>query len=285
MGKRVFITSMVLALNAVSGVAIWQLGTGGMVLSWFGALMASLPLPLALNYWLVSKRTSRTSAGFPLVVWPTAAGSVLAALPLLGVGGPGSWLAAVLAAASLGSVLAYVYWYSVFGRAPSAALAVGQRLPQFVLENTAGVEVCSSSFVGSPSVLMFYRGNWCPLCMAQIKEIAALYRELDARGAKVRLVSPQPHDNTQQLAARFDVPFDFLVDRDNRAATALGIASPDGIPVGLELMGYETQTVMPTVVITDAEGTILMCDETDNYRVRPEPETFLRVLDAHAAGA
>jgi hypothetical protein len=36
---------------------------------------------------------------------------------------------------------------------------------------------------------------------------------------------------------------------------------------------------MPTVIITDEQGKIIFADLTDNYRVRPEPETFLRVLD------
>ena len=39
---------------------------------------------------------------------------------------------------------------------------------------------------------------------------------------------------------------------------------------------------LPTVIITDAKGKIVFADLTDNYRVRPEPETFLKVIDALA---
>jgi hypothetical protein len=35
---------------------------------------------------------------------------------------------------------------------------------------------------------------------------------------------------------------------------------------------------MPTVIITDPDGTILFADETDNYRVRPEPGLFLEIV-------
>ena len=31
-------------------------------------------------------------------------------------------------------------------------------------------------------------------------------------------------------------------------------------------------------IIVDANGTILFSDQTDNYRVRPEPETFFQAL-------
>jgi len=37
---------------------------------------------------------------------------------------------------------------------------------------------------------------------------------------------------------------------------------------------------MPTVIITDEDGKFLFSDETDNYRVRPEPELFLEILRA-----
>jgi hypothetical protein len=40
---------------------------------------------------------------------------------------------------------------------------------------------------------------------------------------------------------------------------------------------------MPTVIIVDKEGKILWTHETDNYRVRPEPETFLQVLQENSA--
>ena len=104
--------------------------------------------------------------------------------------------------------------------------------------------------------------------------------QLDQRGAQVVLISPQPHANTRELAARFEVPFRFLVDSNSRTARALGIVHEFGVPAGVE--GYEPDTVMPTAVITDAEGTILLSHQTDNYRIRPEPTTFLQVLDAAA---
>jgi hypothetical protein len=39
------------------------------------------------------------------------------------------------------------------------------------------------------------------------------------------------------------------------------------------------------VVITNARGEILFADLTDNYRVRPEPSTFVEVLNDHGIPA
>lgn len=114
--------------------------------------------------------------------------------------------------------------------------------------------------------------------VAQVRELAASYRELAAAGARVVLVSPQPAGETAKLAERFDASMDFVVDEGNRAARALGIADAGGTPAGLGVLGYDSETVLPTVVIVDRDGVILFSDQTDNYRVRPEPAMYLEVL-------
>jgi peroxiredoxin len=141
-----------------------------------------------------------------------------------------------------------------------------------------GVSVSSQSILGKPALCMFYRGNWCPLCMAQVKEIAGRYRELSDLGVQVILVSPQPHKNTASLAAKFDVPFTFLTDSGNKVGDVLDIAMANGLPAGMEVLGYDSDTVLPTVIATDANGKILFADQTDNYRVRPESDIFISIF-------
>jgi peroxiredoxin len=173
----------------------------------------------------------------------------------------------------------YVFWYSRFGKRSSDILEVGLQLPDFELEDGAKNKIKSFSFKGNPVIFMFYRGNWCPICMAQIKELVQQYKALEKRGAQIVLVSPQPHHFTKGLAKKFDVNFNFLVDVNNKVAKQLGIFHKNGLPAGMQVLGYDTDTVMPTLVITDKNGKILFVDLTDNYRVRPEPEVFLQILD------
>ncbi len=278
--KAVFISTFVTFVIACSGYAAWR-AFEGPALPWVGVLLTTLPMTVFFVRLYVAGDVARTS--------PRLHG--LIALAALGVAfggasffvGDGDPLALVLALIGLSALITYSYWYSSLPRPTNAALRVGQPLPAFQLETEDAQVVDSSSFLGRPLVLLFYRGNWCPLCMAQIREVAALYRELEARGAQVVLASPQPHDNTRGLAAKFDVPFRFLVDRDHAAAKRLGIFAEDGLPAGLQALGYDSDTVWPTVVVTDGEGRVLMADLTDNYRVRPEPSTFLEVLDRAGA--
>ncbi len=176
--------------------------------------------------------------------------------------------------------VAYIKWYSVFnGRNDNEALKVGKQLPEFLLENPQGNEVTSASFIGKPAIYLFYRGNWCPLCMAQIKEISEQYKELEKRHVSTILISPQPHKYTQNLAEKFNIGFKFLADKENKVAKQLGIFAKMGIPAGFQMLGYDSDTVLPTVIITDSTNKIIFTDLTDNYRVRPEPEPFLKVID------
>lgn len=63
-------------------------------------------------------------------------------------------------------------------------------------------------------------------------------------------------------------------------ARRLGIEHVGSVPFMMEPLGYGSESVLPTVLIVDPAGTIIFADLTDNYRVRPEPSTFLAALDA-----
>jgi len=179
----------------------------------------------------------------------------------------------------LGWVL-YLKWYSIFkDRKSNKVLKVGSQLPNFELQDYKKNKINTSEFLGNPSIFLFYRGNWCPLCMAQIKEIASQYKELEKRNVNTVLISPQPHDYTKSLAKKFNVNFNFLVDQGNKVAKQLDIFSKNGIPMGFQTLGYDSDTVLPTIIITNEQGRIIFADLTDNYRVRPEPEIFLKILD------
>lgn len=174
----------------------------------------------------------------------------------------------------------YLKWYSAFDNRNNSILKLGNTLPTFELEDADKNTISNSSFLGNPIIYLFYRGNWCPLCMAQIKEIAAEYKELEQRGVNMVLISPQPHAYSKNLAEKFKLKFKFLTDVNNTVAKQLNIFAENGIPTGFQALGYDSDNVLPTIIITDANGKIVFADLTDNYRVRPEPETFLKVIDA-----
>lgn len=244
-------------------------------IAWVGAAIAALPLPIILAR-LMLLSVERTSENLPVMLALAAAGTLIAGWEQF-VEGTTGWGPMVVSLSAVSILSLYIFWYSRFGRIASASLSVGSKLPDFELPDSNGEIFRTADLSGSPAVLMFYRGNWCPLCMAQIKEIASRYNELGSMGVSVVLISPQPDEQSHRLAAKYDVPFRFLIDKENKVAEPLGVALKNGVPIGLP-GGYGPDTVLPTLVVTNASGTIVFSDQTDNYRVRPDPDVFLSIL-------
>ena len=275
--KSIYVMVYIMGANAIAMWSIYQLYTGGIGFGWAGVLLAWLPGALFFNYITLTQSLPRTTANLPVLSFLILSGAVLT---IIGWGqnpeaGP---LPLVLGITGVLGWSLYLFWYSRYAGREGTELRPGKPLPEFTLEDEEGRKVNSRQFLGNPALFLFYRGNWCPLCMAQIKEIAAQYKQLADHGVQIVLISPQPHKHTQKLAQRFEVPFIYLVDAGNKVARQLKLLAQNGLPFGMQLLGYDSDTVMPTVVITDAEGKIIFADLTDNYRVRPEPETFMRVL-------
>jgi peroxiredoxin len=280
--KSIFVSTYMMAAMVIMVIAGRSLWISGDYLTWGGVLLVTVPFVMVLSWIMVFKNIARTSAHFPVLIALATAGLVFSGWGYLR---GGSLEAPFLAALGWIGFIAYVYWYSSFGDRCSESLQAGQALPAFDVRNVADEVMSSASLFDKPTIWIFYRGNWCPLCMAQIKELVAQYQQIHELGVRVALISPQPHKFTMGTAKKFDVPFYFLTDEGNAAARMLGIAHEDGLPMGMQVLGYDSESVMPTVIITAAGGNILWTHQTDNYRVRPEPAVYLRVLRESGLGS
>ncbi len=279
LAKSMYISTYMMLAMIVAGYAIWMLRLGGNPIGWSGVLLTVAPIMMVIGWLMMFKSSARTSAHFPLLGVLAALGSLMAALAVVSsAAGP---LVLALALSGLVGFIIYAYWYSSFGRQSSVVLKVGQTLPNFSVLDTDRKAISAKELTGRAAIFLFFRGNWCPLCMAQIKELVKQYKEIGDNGVSVSLISPQPHRNTIGLAKKFGVDFNFLTDDRNKAARALGIAAPNGLPFGMQMVGYRSETVLPTVIITDQNSKIIWVHETDNYRVRPDPDVYIGVLRQH----
>lgn len=281
--KSIFISLYMTGLFLMTFHASLMLLSSGFNLAGFGALLAvSLPAGFfgyaIIN--LVIKNMPRATLGMKLITMGSAIGCAIAIYTAITTENIQS-LTVIYALTGFFGWVAYDKWYSYQGSGKSSVLTVGSKLPSFDVEDGNGKTLNSESFRGKPTLIIFYRGNWCPFCMSQIKKIASRYRELADKGVRIALISPQPHKFTRNLAKRFNVPFTFLVDVGNKAARKLDIAAIGGLPASMEIFGFHSDTVRPTAIIMDKECKIIYADLTEDYRVRPEPDAFLRVLEEH----
>ncbi len=268
--KRAFVLPWLALCALASAHSLWSIAVliPTLQLGWLGAFIATAA-PLLFMIRLAKTKKARASSYLPLELSAALLGSALAYYF-----GPSL---ALLYAAGIGllGTLLYVFWYSSFNRHINEQLAVGQQLPPFRLRSTKG-QFFTPTQAGSPSVILFIRGAWCPLCVAQVRELSERYERIAELGAQVFVVAAQSQAQSEALAEQFDVPLIFCIDDNNTVANELGLLHAAGTPLGMS--AYESDTLYPTVIITNSAGKIIYSDQTDNYRVRPDPQLFLDVL-------
>jgi peroxiredoxin len=173
----------------------------------------------------------------------------------------------------------YVFWYSNLERPKAIGIEVGEKIPDLKLVRYDRKKLTTENFVGRPAMYLFYRGNWCSLCLSQLTEISEEFHEFYDRGISIICISPQPEEETQKLAVTNPHQMNFMVDSSCEIAKQLGICHERGLPMGLEVMGYDSDTVYPTIIITDSKGIIVYTHQTNNHRVRPTIDELIHVLD------
>lgn len=266
-----------------SATEVWQTGWSA---AWTGALLACAALPAFLLSFVLSGGTARTAPRLPFVQIVAIFGLLLAMYgairerDFIALSGLLPFLVALLGVIILEW---YVFVFSRYGRKKSSSIVVGLALPELVLETLEGAQVKSREFEGSNTLMVFFRGNWCPLCMAQLRELRSRADRLAASCVQVKLISNQSVERSRELARKLELPdhFQILHDRGLRAAKALSIEDIGGAPGGMR--GYPADTVMATVIALDVGGLVMFGDETDNYRVRPHPDQFIPCFEEQDA--
>lgn len=171
-------------------------------------------------------------------------------------------------------VILYTEWYA---KLKINTIQIKQ-MPTCPLYSTDGQEISTSNYAEQDVLWVFFRGNWCPICVAQIKQLAKSYQQLADKGINVVMVSPQSQAQSAQIAKDIQAPITFVQDAHNQLARQLNIVDEHGLPMGLQVLGYESAVPMPTVLLT-RKNQIVWQHQTDDYRIRPEPEVFLRLIE------
>ena len=140
-----------------------------------------------------------------------------------------------------------------------------------------GNPIRSVQVVGSPTVMLFVRGNWCPFCTRQVEGLTRHYKDIVDLGAKLIFVTPKPLETTRRVAEFFEVEFEFWMDNELTAANQLGLVMFAAVP-GESQKEYGTDTVWPTALVIDAAGIIRYSKLSRMVIDRPDPKLLLNEL-------
>jgi peroxiredoxin len=199
--------------------------------------------------------------------WPFEAAGVALALALARstVGRRTSSAGALKAVLPTVAVVAGVIALSVFARGPHQRLPAAPpellartTLPAFVARDSSGRRVTNASLIGSPTVVVVYRGAWCPYCRKQLAVLADEARRFASTPVKVVAVSPDPPAKLAELEDSLEIPYTLLSDSEQNLAS-LCVSSSH------------------CVLVADRKGTLRWGAFTDNWR---EPPRYGAILQA-----
>lgn len=166
-----------------------------------------------------------------------------------------------------------------------APLLNGQFVPDVIIQTAFGKDIRLLDMVESrPSVVLFYRGGWCPYCNRQMAGLVEVEQQILSLGYQIIVISP---DSPQRLAEQqIDSEFDVVRLSDTKLAAirAFGLAYfvPENTAKNLQdWMGAKvvmpdgtekTALPVPAAYIVDRTGLIKFQYVNPNYKVRIEPQ-------------
>jgi peroxiredoxin Q/BCP len=129
-------------------------------------------------------------------------------------------------------------------------LNMGDRAPDFTLQDQNGNTVSLSDFLGQRVVLYFYPKDNTPGCTRQACAFGGLYGEFKNKGVEVIGISKDSVKSHAGFAARQNLPFILLSDPDRVAIEAYGVWQEK------KQYGKVSMGVVRTTYLIDEEGKI-----------------------------
>lgn len=169
-----------------------------------------------------------------------------------------------------------------------APLLPGMTLKNTCLEDSNKQRICTDTLLSDkPTVLIVYRGGWCPYCSAQLNRIQKIESSLKSMGYQLIAVSPDSNKSTSTLQKSGAVSYQLLTDNKMALSKSLGLAyfldkkteaiyrDKLGVPF-IDTNGDPRVSLpVPAVYILDKNATVHFQYVNPNFRLRLNEKVLL----------
>ncbi|TWU06138.1 peroxiredoxin-like family protein [Stieleria varia] len=166
----------------------------------------------------------------------------------------------------------------------------GTQIPDATLWDAKGEETTLKRLTeGKTTVLVFFRGGWCPICTRHTAQLIKAYPQIQSKGAQLVAISPDSPASTSNNKAKNSIPFAIYSDSDLKASKAFGLAFQvddatvkkyKGFGIDLESASGRDHHALPipAVYIVDATGKIVFAHSDLDYKNRLDPASIIEKL-------
>ena len=166
-------------------------------------------------------------------------------------------------------------------------LAVGDSVPDGTLSTIKGQKIGFKKLIGEkPSVVIFYRGGWCPFCNLQMGQLVTIEPELEKMGYQLLAISPDKPQKLEESLGKHHINYTLLSDRTMELTRKFGLAYQVGRETltkmqnrGISLDSSTGNALhllpVPAAYMVDQEGVIRFVYYNADIKVRVNPDTLL----------
>ncbi len=165
-----------------------------------------------------------------------------------------------------------------------APLLIGEKIPEFTLKTAENADVNLSELLKKKkTVLVFYRGGWCPYCNLHLQALAGAEKQIIDSGYQIIAVSPDSPENLKITEEKDKVKYTLLSDSKGELIKAVGIAYqvPENYKsvINVHSKGINTSLLpVPSVFVVNTEADILFEYISPDIKQRISTELLVSVL-------
>lgn len=160
-------------------------------------------------------------------------------------------------------------------------ISVGMKAPDAMLRTVEGKDTTLKEVIkGKKTVLIFYRGGWCPFCNRHLAEVAQVEGDLHNMGYQVIGISPDQPEKLKAMIDKNKLNYKLFSDSKAESLKAFGVAYrideetfntyKDKYNLNLEEWSGQNHHILPvpSVFILDKGGVIRFVHSNPDYKVR-----------------
>lgn len=150
-------------------------------------------------------------------------------------------------------------------------LLIGSTVPEASLADQKRKDVQLTDILkGKSSVVIFYRGSWCPYCNTQLSELASIEDDLKKLGYQIVAISPDNPASLNVTDGKLDLGYRLFSDSRYQAMEAFGI----------DFESRRGKLPVPSVFLVTPDLEISFQYVNPNYKFRIPAKLLLAAAEA-----